>query len=248
MASVLVAALAACGAGSSPNGGGEEIPTPACISPTAVGCVDQAILALELQATSAISGLVVNAPDGAGWTTMVDATAGGFAASPPDAYAYAKFTAAGLVQVDLSDEGALTSMDWDVAFRRQVIRVNSLDSGPSCVTVATLAPGTAYEDVAAVPVGATWQGDDTFDGSCAMNPDPSGLPMPATALGGYFSYAGCLQMTHAVYVLSLADGRFVKLTVDDYYHPDVQAECDASGTLLPSPGAANFVVRWAYLP
>ena len=49
---------------------------------------------------------------------------------------YAKFTANGLVKLDtLSDMTALDSMDWDIAFRRYVVRINSGFSGPSCEKV-----------------------------------------------------------------------------------------------------------------
>jgi hypothetical protein len=55
-------------------------------------------------------------------------------------------------------------------------------------------------------------------------------------------------MTHHVFVIALADGQHVKLTIDDYYAPAAQDTCDSTGAVpMGSPGA-NFIVRWAFLP
>jgi hypothetical protein len=253
---ISLVSLAACGGGTSTNqGGGGSAggtggtqPTPACTQQTKVACADQVILGLNLQST-AVDAAITNTADGAGWTTHVDATAGGFGAPQPTSYTYGKFTEAGLTKVAISDEDSLTSMDWDIAFRRYVVRVNSLDSGPSCVQAAHLPATTKYEDVTAVPDGLTYHGDDTFDAACALIPDGTGLAdSPATALSSYWTYPGCVQMTHKAFIVALADGRHVKLTVDDYYSPSVQDQCDTTGAIpMSNTGSANFILRWAYI-
>src|SRR5688572_7244803 len=138
------------GGGGAGGGGGS---TPAgCTEPTEAPCSDQVIQALDFQDT-VTDGAITNTPDGAGFTSFVDATAGGFGANPPEAYTYGKFTASGLVKVDISDEQSIESMDWDIGLRRFVVRINSGNSGPSCVVGARV-PGTvAYDAVTAVPDG-----------------------------------------------------------------------------------------------
>jgi hypothetical protein len=141
-------------------------------------------------------------------------------------------------------------MDWDIAFRRYIMRVNSDDSGPSCVTAARTIPGsTTYEALAAVPPDLKYNKDDYFTDSCELIPDGSGLPgSPATALSSYWSYPGCVAMTGNVFVLELKDGRHLKLIVDAYYKDlDGQQDCNDMGSAGMSPGA-TMRVRWAFLP
>jgi hypothetical protein len=213
---------------------------------------------LDLQ-TDVAPGAVENAADGSGWYSLVDATAGGFGANPPDSYVYARFTSTGLEKVEISDETALDSMDWDVAFRRYMIRINSGNSGPSCVTAATVAgsPPPTYDSITTLPGGLTFGADEFFTASpeCAIIEDNSGLPgSPAVALAGYWSYGTCMAMTGEIYVLQLRSGQYLKLTVTQYYwdaqaaDPGAgQAACDASGT-SPATGSANIHFRWAFLP
>lgn len=238
------------GNGGSSAGGGDTGGAPAalCTTPTEVACADQIILDMNLQ-TDVAPGLIQNTADGAGWTTKVDATAGGAFTSTPDSYVYGKFTDQGLTKVSIGDEGSLDSMDWDIAFRRYVIRVNSADSGPSCVQAARV-PGTAqYEDVTTVPADLAYHTDDYFTDSCDLIADGTGLPdSPATALSSYWTYPGCVQMSNYVFVIALADGRHVKFTVDDYYAPAVQDQCQSTGGVpMSNTGSANFVVRWQFI-
>ncbi|APR78444.1 Hypothetical protein A7982_03791 [Minicystis rosea] len=235
--------------GNATGGTGGGSTGPRCTTPTPVACADQIILAMNFQSEPA-PGLITNTADGAGFISNVDATAGGAFVSKPDSYTYGKFTAQGLEKVSISDEASLDSMDWDIAFRRYIVRVNSADSGPSCVQAGRM-PGTPkYEEVTSVPEGHSYHPDDTFTDSCELIPDGSGLDdSPATALSGYWTYPGCVQMTHRVFIIALADGRHVKFTVDDYYSPAVQQQCDETGAIpMSNTGSANFVVRWAFLP
>ncbi len=237
------------GGGTGGGGGAGGGAAPACTDPTAVPCSDEVLLDMNLQSVPA-PGLVSSTADGAGWTSMIDATAGGAFATTPDSYVYAKFTATGLEKVAISDEESLDSMDWDIAFRRYVVRINSGHSGPSCVTAARVPPGPTYESVTSVPDGLTFHKDEYFTDSCELIADGTGLPgSPATALSSYWTYPGCVQMTYNVYVVELASGEHLKLTVDRYYDETNQAECQATGAVpMGNTGAANFVVRWAMLP
>ncbi|WP_437631545.1 HmuY family protein [Sorangium sp. So ce854] len=243
--------VGAGGAGGSPSaeGGGGSGPAPGCAEPTPVPCEDEVFQQMNLQDTVA-PGEIRSEPDGAGFRSFIDATAGGAFASEPDAYVYARFTDGGLEKVEISDEEALGSMDWDIAFRRYVVRINSGHSGPSCVTAARL-PGTPdYDALAEVPADPRLRRDEYFtEESCDLIPDGSGLEAPATALSSYWTYPGCVKMSGLVYVVALADGRKLKLTVTHFYNDEAQAQCQETGMVpMADNGSANLQVRWAFLP
>ena len=100
-----------------------------------------------------------------------------------------------------------------------------------------------------MPQNLTLHADEYFTDSCDIIPDGSGLPdSPATVLSSFWTYPGCVAMTGHVFVIQIADGRYVKLIVDDYYTPSVQDQCDTTGMIpMSNTGSANFVVRWAFL-
>lgn len=237
------------GAGAGSTGTGNPQPTPVCTEPTDVPCSDQVILQMNLKKDPA-PGAITSTPDGQGWISSIDATAGGAFAADPHSYTYGRFTDAGLEKVAIGDEDALDSMDWDIAFRRYVVRINSGNSGPSCVRAARL-PGTPdFDSVTGAPDNVELRADEYFTESCELIPDGSGLPSsPATALSSFWTYPGCVQMTDHVFVLELANGRRVKLQVSSYYAPATQEKCDADGKIPQGDtSSANYIVRWAFLP
>jgi hypothetical protein len=237
------------GTGGGGQGGGATV-EPICTEPTAVVCEDQVVLLMNLQNDRA-PGLVTNTPDGSGWVTTIDATAGGAFTDDPHSYVYARFTDQGLVKVELSDEEALVSMDWDIAFRRYIVRINSGNSGPSCVSAGRVPGSVGYEALTSAPDNLTLRTDEylTPPDSCEIIADGTGLPgSPATALSSYWTYPGCVQMTGNVFVVRPADGRKLKLTVDSFYNAAAQEQCQTQGTVPTSnSGAANFSIRWSYL-
>ncbi len=232
------------GGGAGEGGGAVE----SCTMPTAVPCEDDVILQMNLQ-TDVTNGAIVNTPEGAGFHSTIDATAGGAFSADPESYTYARFTDAGLEKVDISDQDAIGSMDWDIAFRRYVVRINSGHSGPSCVSAARVPGAATYDDVTSVPAELTYRTDKYFTDTCDLIPDGTGLDdSPATALSSYWTYPGCVQMSGNVYVVRLATGRQLKLTVTHYYNEASQAECQTAGTVpMGSNGSANFQVRWSFL-
>lgn len=255
------AAIAACngeaaapaddddGDGGGQNAGGGGGAAAGCTAPTEVTCSDQVILQMNLQ-DDITTGTITNQSDGAGFTSAIDATAGGAFTPDPQSYTYGKFTPTGLVPVAINDEDSLDSMDWDIAFRRYVVRINSGHSGPSCVRAARLPGAPVYDQVTEVASGLSFRRDEYFTESCDLIPDGTGLEgSPATALSSYWSYPGCVKMTDNVFVLELASGERLKLTVVSYYDPAVQEQCDTQGTIpMSATGSAQFVVRWAMLP
>ena len=221
----------------------------ALCGPTPVSCSDQVSQGLDLKTTVNAAAILTTTEDG-GFKSTIDATAGstGFNA-PTESYVYAKFTSTGLQKVGLSDEAALLSVDWDIAFRRFVIRLNGGSSGPSCVAAAATASGTVYETLAAAPSGATFTFDDFLGPppTCTFKDDGSGLgTSPSTALAGYYQYVSCVKMSQRVFVVRTRAGRNVKLLVTGYYATEAaQANCNSGA----SPGAPGGTVRvrWSFL-
>ena len=234
------------GTGGGATGGGSGDAGFTCTR-TPVECSDQAIQQLDLK-MSVAAGLITSAADGTGFKSTINATGGGF--PPTDSYVYARFTATGLEKLPISDLTALDSMDWDIAFRRYVIRINSGDSGPSCVAAQALPVGAVYDTTAAVPVDYLPEGDDflTRAPACAFVDDGSGLgTSPRTNLSSFYQYTGCVAMSGRVYVITTQLGRHVKLTVTTYYATEAaQTACDTTSS---SGGALGGTVRvrWAYL-
>ena len=222
---------------------------PVCSEPVAVPCEDEVILGMNLKTTVSPTN-ITNEPDGDGFASLIDATAGGpFNADPPS-HTYGKFTENGLEKVEINDEDALTSMDWDISFRRYVGRINSGNSGPSCVSAARLPGEPDYDTISSAEEGLTYRTDEYFTDTCEIIADGTGLEgSPATALSSYWTYPGCVQMTDNVYIVRLADGRTLKLTVTNFYDEAAQESCDSSGSVpMGDTGSGNIRVRWAFLP
>lgn len=222
-----------------------------CTMPTTVPCSDQVILDMNFKTTISDAAVSTTA-DGGVFTSNIDSSAGGIDIT--ESYVYARFGDAGLEKVDISDEDSLDSMDWDIAFRRYVLRINSGFSGPSCVSAVRVPTKYgAFEDIAAAPPAdeLTYQTDEYFTppDSCELIPDGSGLPgSPATALSTYWTYPGCVKMTDFPYIVRLANGKTVKLVVDHYYKAENQELCDTTEKVPTPSGAGDMQIRWAFVP
>lgn len=222
----------------------EGAPPMAC-DPVPPSCVDEQIPQLDLKETVNAAAVSTEPLDGGLFRTTIDATGGGL--TPTESYVYLRFTDTGLEPVAVSDQDAFESTEWDLAARRFVIRLNSGVAGPSCVTGARTAGGTELETLTVEPDGLTHRTEAYFQPDCSFVSDGSGIGSPATALSSFWSYTSCVQMTGNVYVLTLADGRKVKLEVETYYTPENQEACDTTGS-VPSPsGSGNLQLLWGWL-
>lgn len=222
-----------------------EVAGPRC-EYTEPACSDEQIAMLQLSDDKTGGEITEEGTTPGEFLSHIDATAGGFNGTL--GYTYARFTENGLEMVDLSDEEALESLDWDIAFRRYIARLNSGVSGPSCVEGGRTAPNTSFETLTEVPSNLTFRAEQYFtaDG-CEYVPETSGIGSPLTVLSSYWNYTGCVTMSGNIYVVRLRDGRHVKLQFQSYYDPNVQATCDSTGS-APSPnGAGNVRVRWAFI-
>lgn len=210
----------------------------------ASGCTDALILDLGLIDGAVSTGEVTVAPDGDGWVSTVDATAGGITEAPTQPWIYLRFTPDGLQKVELDDLQALDSTEWDIAAKRFGLRLNSGTSGPSTVSAVALVDAT-YEDVTELPAGATLLTESFYDDSCTLIDDGSGQGAPGYVLTPWWFYPGCVGTTLVPFVLELADGSHVKLVVDAYYE-EGQAMCNEGGAMGTTSGMYTW--RWAYLP
>ncbi len=232
-------------------GGGGEVDAgqPRCTMPTTVPCQDESTMQLALR-TVVNTDEVVEEGSAPNFKTRIDARAGGL--NPQSSYQYLRFTPTGMQKVMIDDDTAFTSMDWEIAFRRYVIRVNAGVSGPGCTAVARTAPNTDFDALAQAPAGLSWRTEEYFTTpGCSFVPDPSGLPGgPGTALSSYWTYQQCVQVTNNVYVIHTRNGQYVKFQVLSYYDPGAQMICNATGSTQGHPGdpmSAVLRVRWGFI-
>ena len=208
-------------------------------------CTDDQILELNLL-KSVSKRTIVNTAETMGFLSEVDATAGGF--NPSESFLYARFTATGLERVDISDQASLDSTEWDIAFRRYIVRLNSGVSGPSCVAAGVLPVKTDYDQVTTASSSVTMKTEAYYDKGCLMVEDGSGLKAPGTVLSPWWQYANCVQTTGAVFQVTLADQRKLKLMITDFYAPTAQKTCNSSGAVPQGSVGAKLRMRWAELP
>ena len=208
-------------------------------------CQDQSVAQLKLFAT-VNSAAITEEGAAPNFHTYIDAVAGG--SSPTQSYVYAKFTDKGLEKVEVGDQAALDSAEWDIAFRRFVIRLNSGVAGPSCVQGGEI-KGKAFDEVTAWPDPIKLASEAYYDKACKLVEDDSGLPgAPATVLAKYWGYKSCVQMTGKTWGIQLANGKRVKLTVDGYYDAAAQETCNAKGSVPQGTAGGKIHLRWAFLP
>lgn len=209
-------------------------------------CTDESVSKLTLFDQEPNDAEVINDPADEGFLTELDVTGGGMSPSLP--FLYLKFTDEGLEPVAINDEEAFESVDWDIAARRFVIRLNSGVSGPGWVKAARTAPKTAFENVDDVPEGLEFRAEEYFSEDCTFLSD-AGIGSATTVLASFWSYSACVAMTHNVYIIQVdrPKKRHVKLEVMTYYPADRQKICDETGT-VPSPsGAGHMTLRWAFI-
>jgi hypothetical protein len=204
------------------------------------------VLDLSLHDDKVSDAEVSSTSDGDDSLTLVDASAGGYDNASNNPWVYIRFETDGTVsRVDIDDATALDDMSWHLALRRYIVRVNSGDSGPSCVGAAAMR-GFTYDDLTEIPEGISYRVDDYYTDDCTLINDSSGLPgSPQVAMGAWWEYSGCVAMTGIPFLLELDDGSVVKLVVESYYDGDGQTECDEEGATAANGG--HFRLRWAHL-
>lgn len=239
----LLAVTSACKDPASATGDSDLPETEVCTEPEVVACEDDLILDLGMH-DEVSPGRVTTTIDGEDYLTEVDATAGGFGQSANNPWVYVRFDATGATKLDITDEEALQSMEWHIAAKRFILRLNSGSSGPSCVAASPFL-STTYPELTAVPVGARFVEDDYYTSDCTLINDSSGLEnSPQTALSPWWEYPGCVKTTGTPFLVRLDDGDVIKLAVEQYYATG-QDTCNTASA--PGTGGANFRWRWAFV-
>jgi hypothetical protein len=202
---------------------------PGCPDPTAA-------LPYEWRPIDQVTtGAVVVTP-GAITEAAIDATAGGVTAAAENPYVYLDLEHEG-VRVNITDVESYGSSAWDIALKREVIRVNGGDSGPGGVSVAVVAGATGLDAVATSPPDAQFATDDWASDQCALHAGPLGEPQ--TALGDWYTYdvnTHTVTPKEQVMVIKLRDGTKRKLRIETYYG-------DAANPMA----GAHYKVQWAVL-
>jgi hypothetical protein len=167
-------------------------------------------------------------------TTTIDATAGGINLAFQNPFVYVSLEKGG-TRVDIDDMAARTSTEWDLAFRRAVIRINGGDSGAGQGAV-NIQSGKTFDQVTSVPASSFAQ-DDFLDDSCVLKKNPIDDIWCAIGDGDGMWYVydmSGMKLTPKAetYVIRSAKGKFFKLVVDTYY----------KGTT-----GANYTIRWSAL-
>ena len=217
---------------------------PICTDLKEMTCVDELILDLALHGDKISEGEIENIQEENDFVTYVDASAGGYTQASSNPWIYIKFTPEGAQKVAIDDETALESMEWDLSFKRYIIRLNGGSSGPSCVGSATLLE-TSYDEIDTIPEGIIFVEDDFYTSDCTLINDSSGLPnSPQVALGSWWTYPGCVATSMYPHLIQLADGNTIKIVVEAYYGAG-QDVCNTTGNM--GTDSAQISLRWQYL-
>jgi hypothetical protein len=223
-----------------------------CEETTSITCEDQIIsdLSLHDDQGAGYAGSVSTTTEGNDFLTSVDASAGGYNEATSNPWVYVKFTAEGAEQVLIDDETALNSLDWDMALKRFIIRLNGGTSGGSCVAAASLLEGV-YQDLIEVPEGISYVPDNYYTDDCTFINDSSGLPgSPQVSLSPWWSYGesgggNCVKTSNVPHLIQLADASILKLVIESYYATG-QEGCN-DGSSGPGEDSGNYTLRWQIL-
>jgi hypothetical protein len=168
----------------------------------------------------------------------VDASVGGL--NGQDTYPWVYIALATGQVAPLTDLEALSSKDWDLAFKRSVVRTNSGDSGPGQGGAIRIA--LPWDDVDASTLGnKTLPIESWFDEECTLELDASQNLI--TTFSGWSEYDEAHHVLSAapdvVFITAAADGSLYKVAILDYFSTPTGAHGSVSG---------RYKVRVAALP
>lgn len=163
-------------------------------------------------------------------TIHVDATAGGFVNAADNPFLYISFASGSPKKVSITDLDAFSSTEWDIAFKRIVIRANGGDSGPAGIEVAS---SSSIVGGAVSPDKEAYRVDDFATEDCELQQGPIGEPV--TAFGAWYQYdqeKNRVETDDRVFFLKRQD-RTIRIEFDSYYGVDGTSE------------SANYILRWS---
>lgn len=183
------------------------------------------------------ASVIILSEDATERTLFVDAVAGGTNAKDKNPWVYVSLSTGQAVA--LTDPQAFTSKAWDLAFKRDLIRTNSGDSGPGKGGAIRIALG--WDEVDRATLGnKALPSEDWFDADCTLELGATGeIITTFNAWEEYDEATHVLTPADAVYITAGADGTLYKLAVLDYYSTPTG---DHGST------AARFKLRVAALP
>lgn len=149
-------------------------------------------------------------------TLYVDASVGGLDGQDTNPWIYVSLETG--LAVPVTDLSAFESLDWDLAFKRTVIRTNGGDSGPG--TGGALRVGLAWDKVSRTTLGSkTVPAEAWFDDDCVIGLDSTNNLI--TTFSGWSEYDEVDHVVSAapdvVYITASAKGTLYKVQVEDYY-------------------------------
>jgi hypothetical protein len=182
--------------------------------------------------------------DGSAWISTVDASSGGAVDTLEEPWLYLRIEDESWSALGLGDLAAEESLEWDLALRRNLIRMNSGSSGPGCVQGLGLV-GQNFELIEELADGLQFFEEAFYTEECQLISDSSGLPdVPRLVLDGWWEDKGCLAMTDMPMLLRPHSGGTLKLVIETYY-AEGQESCDAGEGGASEGGRFRF--RWQWL-
>lgn len=195
------------------------------------GCDEAQLLVDQWPLPGGVASTTITSSQADGvWTATVDASAGGFMGASSNPFIYLDLDTG--QKVDVGGKPALTGpVEWDMAFRRTAIFINSGDMAAGAIEIARLT-GTSFDAVtsADIPADSEFIEEDVIeDGACIVYRPPSGFGTVETVFnrlnmdtnsGSWFSYGmgdlgGVTVIEDHVYILRATDqGKTYKLAFD----------------------------------
>lgn len=220
---ILVLAIAlpvgsACGGDDDGGDGGDDGSTVdgGSVDAASDGCEQAELLPTQFRPIAVVSeGLLTTAAGEGATEAVIDASAGGLDGAADNPYLYVDLEAGTKVEID--DVDALSSTEWDVAFKRSSIRVNGGDSGPAGAAAAVVA-AASLADVTEAPADSEFSTDDWSTEDCAAVLLPGGEPQ--TAFGEWYDYDAnthVLTPKAEIHAVRTRSGDLVKMAIESYY-------------------------------
>jgi len=199
------------------------------------GALRQELSLVEQVSTGSVAVL---SQTGSELVVYVDATAGGIDGQDQNPWVYISLASGQAIPLD--DLQALTSLDWDLALKRFVIRTNSGDSGPGQGGAIKVMLG--WDEVDASTLGTRQVAvEDWFDDDCNLTVDAATGDL-ITTFSGWSEYneaTHVLAPADAVFLTQAADGSLYKVAILEYY----STPSGGHGTI-----AGRYQLRIAPLP
>lgn len=165
--------------------------------------------------------------DGDAHIATIDAASGGPAQTATTSFVYLDFDNG--EKLELSDVEAFEDADWDIAFNRTMIRLNSADSGPGVWMAARVDAGWDDAEMPGQTDGA-WGTDSFVAENCEL--ETEGRDTITTAFGVWFEYD---MSTHTTEVPEDTTWFLYNMSNHSILKFEIQSYTDATYTIRWAP-------------